>query len=212
MGRGKRDIRDKRRGLTSGGSDDEASSLLLDGGLGGLDSDAEVALSKRGDLGDGALVDEVVLVLLGRDRALAVEADPAGALGDLGSVLAGILIDAGADVADARDLHPGALGHLTLDEELDVGSLDGESKISNKRGVDISTLSDGHGRNSDALNLDDVSAGITAVGEGEGDGVKGLKRLGHGREAGKVVHEHGLGAADRRQKHKSNDGLHVNNN
>jgi len=148
-------------------------------------------------------VGEAVLVLLGGDGALAVEADPRGALRDLGGVLAGVLVDAGADVADARDLHPGALGHLALDEKLDVGSLDGEGKISNKRGIDVGTSGHGHGRNSDGLNLEEVRVGITAVGEGEGNGVQGLNRLGSGGKTRKIVHKIELSAAHNSKKNKT---------
>jgi len=155
-------------------------------------------------------MDKVVVELTGRDGALALDAEPAGALGDLGGIVTGVVVVAGADVADAGDLHPGGLGHLTLDEERDLDSLERKSSVGNKRGVDISARGDGHGRNIDLLDLDQVVLG-SAVGEGEGDGVKSLNGLGGLGETGKEVREEELSAADAGKKGKSNESLHVKN-
>ena len=88
-----------------GGSDDIAGSALLGGGLHGVDGHTEVAREHRGDLGDRANLEVVLLDVTSLDGALAVLAENSLALfiRDVLKKRADIRIVAAADLAEAGD-------------------------------------------------------------------------------------------------------------
>jgi len=166
--------------LCNGGSDNIAADTLLGGGLLGVDGHTEVTREHGGDLGDGAVLEVILGELGGLDGASAVlvKSSLALVLRDLLKKRADIRIAAAADLAEAGNLDPAGGSHLLLDENFSRSSVDVLNDLNVIATNDVITLLDGH-LVLDLSLLDDdvVGLGVTAVGDGEVDGVKLLKRL-----------------------------------
>jgi len=152
----------------------------LGGGLHSIDGHTEVTREHGRNLRDRAEFAVLSLDLIGLDGALAVLTEDGLALrlGEFLKKRANIRIAAAANLAEAGDLDPLALAHLLLDGDISRKGLHIVDNEDIERTIDVITRVDGHGGGNLSLLDNDVVGGrITAVGDGEVDRVKLLKRL-----------------------------------
>jgi len=98
--------------------------------------------------------------------------------GKISDESAEIIIAAAANLAKAGNLDPRVSSHLLLNNKGGGESLQVADDLNIEGAREVITLMDGHGSvENSTLDNDKVGVGVTAVGDGEVDGVQLLQRL-----------------------------------